>query len=122
MKKDSGDKRGGRTKTRKGQKKLPEIVAWQDADLDKHEPEITAPIVSNLPGGRRVEVWTCPMGLCLRLFTPTLDGKLSKLAFGLYEDSARALATALVCKLLNASPGQPEANETPSVLEPSQTR
>ncbi len=76
-----------------------EIVPFSEASLGAHDMKLLNPVAYELPKGRRVEIWKIEGedgSLCIRIFRQTLDGKTSKLVFGLSEDACYALALLLV--------------------------
>jgi len=77
----------------------PEFVPFDKADLHR-----AAQVVLNsgegfkLSGDRSLEVWKIDGqdALCVRIFRPTDDGKVSELVFGLTMEAAQALAVLLL--------------------------
>lgn len=80
----------------------PEVVPFAEADIHRIETvHLHSGEGIKLSGERSIEVWRMAEkeGLCVRIFRPTDDGKISKLLFGLTEEAARALAVLLVTHL-----------------------
>ncbi len=81
-------------------------VPFHRANIDRRSnvPLVDGQI-AQMKDGRQIEVWRIkddPNGLCVRMFRPTLDGKVSKLMFGLHLDAAYGLIRCLERHLSNA--------------------
>lgn len=72
-------------------------VPFYEANIAEKNAKLIDGTIIELPEGRRVEVWGIvgDDGLCIRIFRPTDDGKVSKLAFGLTPPACAALLRAL---------------------------
>ena len=82
-----------------------QIVPFHEAAVPETKtPSLYSPSTVTLHGDRRIEVWRLigNDGFAIRIFRPTLDGKTSKLCFGLSEDAARGLCAALQSQLMMA--------------------
>lgn len=79
-----------------------EIIPFHEAKLELHDKvTLKNGVISDLSGERSVEVWEVAGGsvdgaVCVRIFGPTQDGKISKLIFGLNPDAAITLAGLLL--------------------------
>jgi len=75
-----------------------EIVPLHLADVKRNEKvTLYDGLIANLPGHRRLEVWKIKGddGICIRIFQPTNDGKVSKLLFGLSPEAGLNLTALL---------------------------
>lgn len=76
----------------------PEYVPFHEAKVEMFKAKLINPRGRESGDGRRVEVWDIDgkEGVCLRLFRPTDDGKISLLQVALTDDAANALAITLM--------------------------
>lgn len=81
---------------------MSEIVPFNDANLDREKDvKFSSGLMVRLTGDRSIQVLEVDGGahdggICIRIFRPTNDGKLSKLSFALSPDAATALTELLV--------------------------
>ena len=80
-------------------------VPYHEAKLDQVEkPTLLNGDIAKLDGDRQIEVWDVKgdSGIAIRIYSPTHDGKRSKLMFGLKRDAAHTLAYVLAKHLSNS--------------------